>query len=93
MSTVPPPPSKRQKREAALVTQVQKDVTAIVPSENAGSFTVRFVDGDGKQTDSVEIPLADADEKNVSLLFNTLLVSCCSRLPRTRVSCLLLLHA
>lgn len=43
-----------------------------------GSFKARFIDGDGNQmTDVVEIPLADATEKNVSLLLNTLLGRVC----------------
>ncbi|KAK1770442.1 YVTN repeat-like/Quino protein amine dehydrogenase [Phialemonium atrogriseum] len=73
MATVLPPASKRQKREALSLTQVQQDVSAILTPEDAGSFKARFVDSDGNQTDSVEIPLADATEKNVSLLYNTLL--------------------
>ncbi|CAJ2501253.1 Uu.00g041060.m01.CDS01 [Anthostomella pinea] len=72
MATVLPPPSKRQRREALERTQVQQDATpaAIL----AGSFKARFVDKDGNQlADTIEVPLADATEKNVSLLLNTLL--------------------
>lgn len=73
MATVVPPPSKRQRREEIERTTVQQDVTAILPPDN-GSFKARFIDSDGKQmTDVIEIPLADATEKNVSLLLNTLL--------------------
>ncbi|KAI0016422.1 WD40 repeat-like protein [Xylariomycetidae sp. FL0641] len=72
MATVLPPPSKRQRREALERTQVQQDVTP-APVE-AGSFKARFVDSDGNQlADTVEVPLADATERNVSLLLNTLL--------------------
>lgn len=72
MATVAPPPSKRQKREALERSQVQADVT-LAPIE-AGSFKARFVDADSNQlAEVVEIPLADASEKNVSLLLNTLL--------------------
>jgi ribosome assembly protein 4 len=40
----------------------------------AGSIRARFVDSDSNQlAEVVEIPLADASEKNVSLLLNTLL--------------------
>ncbi|KAK3935827.1 ribosome assembly protein 4 [Diplogelasinospora grovesii] len=68
-----PPPSKRQKREEIERSQVQQDVTALLPSD-LGSCKVRFIDGDGNQmTDVIEIPLADASEKNVSVLLNTLL--------------------
>ncbi|KAL1862704.1 hypothetical protein VTK73DRAFT_6681 [Phialemonium thermophilum] len=73
MATVVPLPSKRQRREDLERTQVQQDVTVIPPQE-AGSFKARFVDSDGHQmTDVVEIPLADATERNISLLLNTLL--------------------
>ncbi len=74
MATVPPPPSKRQKRAALERSQFQQDVAVDVPLD-ASSFKARFVDGDGNQmTDVIEIPLIDASEKNVSLLLNTLLV-------------------
>ncbi|ROT36812.1 YVTN repeat-like/Quino protein amine dehydrogenase [Sodiomyces alkalinus F11] len=73
MATIPPPPSKRQKRETLALTQTQQDATAKFASADAGSFKARFVDSEGNETDAVEIPLADASEKNVSLLYNTLL--------------------
>jgi ribosome assembly protein 4 len=73
MATVLPPPSKRQRREELERSQIQQDVTDVAAAD-LGSFKARFVDGDGNQmTDVVEIPLADATEKNVSLLLNTLL--------------------
>ncbi|KUI66799.1 Ribosome assembly protein 4 [Cytospora mali] len=73
MSTAVPPPSKRQRREHLERTTAQADISAILPQQD-GSFKARFVDGDGKQmTDVIEIPLADATEKNVSLLLNTLM--------------------
>jgi ribosome assembly protein 4 len=73
MATVLPPPSKRQKRENLERTQVQHDVTAAAQGP-AGSFKARFLDGDGKQmADVIEVPLADASEKNLSLLLNTLM--------------------
>lgn len=73
MATVAPPPSKRQRREELERTQVQADVTAAAAVE-LGSLKARFIDSDGNQmTDVIEIPLADATEKNVSLLLNTLL--------------------
>ncbi|KAJ1331008.1 ribosome assembly protein 4 [Microdochium nivale] len=72
MSTVLPPAPKRQRREALERTQIQQDVRP-VPIE-AGSFKARFIDNEGNQmADVIEIPLADATEKNVSLLLNTLL--------------------
>ena len=54
---------------------MQHDVAAAVSwSQAAGSFKARFVDPDGNQmTETIEIPLADASQKNVSLLLNTLL--------------------
>lgn len=73
MATVLPPPSKRQRREEIERTTHQADVTPFLPSDN-GSFKARFIDADGAQlADAIEIPLADASEKNVSLLLNTLL--------------------
>ncbi|KAH9888295.1 YVTN repeat-like/Quino protein amine dehydrogenase [Xylariomycetidae sp. FL2044] len=72
MATILPPPSKRQRREAIEKTQVQQDISP--PTIEAGSFQARFVDKDGNQmVDTIEVPLADASEKNVSLLLNTLL--------------------
>lgn len=77
MATVLPPPSKRQKRENLEKTQLQQDVTAVA-SGPAGSFKARFLDGDGNQmADVIEVPLADASEKNLSLLLNTLLARVC----------------
>ncbi|KLU84428.1 WD repeat-containing protein [Magnaporthiopsis poae ATCC 64411] len=74
MATVAPPPSKRQRREQVAKTQTQQDVTAVF-APPTGSFRARFVSGaDGSPlADVVEIPFADASEKNVSLLLNTLL--------------------
>ncbi|RBQ84200.1 hypothetical protein VDGD_02854 [Verticillium dahliae] len=73
MATILPPPSKRQRREELERTTIQQDVTAVAPGED-GSFKARFVDGDGKQlAEVIEVPLADASEKNLSLLVNTLL--------------------
>lgn len=71
MATIVPPPSKRQRREDLERSRQQQDVTAAAGP--VGSFKARFVDSDGNQTEVVEIPLADASEKNLSLLFNTLL--------------------
>lgn len=77
MATIVPPPSKRQKREELERSQIQQDVTALA-SGPAGSFKARFLDGDGKQmADVIEVPLADASEKNLSLLLNTLLARVC----------------
>lgn len=73
MATALPPPSKRQKRENLERSSIQQDVT-IAASGPAGSFKARFLDGDGKQmADVIEVPLADASEKNLSLLLNTLM--------------------
>lgn len=72
MATTLPPPSKRQRREDLERTRVQQDATAAAGP--AGSFKARFLDNDGKQlSDVIEVPLADASEKNLSLLLNTLL--------------------
>ncbi|KAF7545679.1 hypothetical protein G7Z17_g8988 [Cylindrodendrum hubeiense] len=73
MATIVPPPSKRQRREELERSQIQQDVTALAMGPD-GSFKARFLDSDGKQmADVIEVPLADASEKNLSLLLNTLL--------------------
>lgn len=67
MSTEIPPPSKRQKRDQLARTQTQQDATPAAPA--SGSFKARFVDGEGTQLASVvEVPLANATEKDISLL-------------------------
>lgn len=77
MATVLPPPSKRQKRANLERTQIQQDVSAVAAGP-AGSFKARFLDSEGKQmADVIEVPLADASEKNLSLLLNTLLARVC----------------
>lgn len=75
MATVVPPPSKRQRREDLEKSRVQQDVSVI--NGPVGSFKARFVDPDGKATEVVEVPLADASEKNLSLLLNTLYARVC----------------
>lgn len=73
MATLVPPPPKRQRREEIERTKVQQDITANLPPDH-GSFKARFVDADGTQmADVIEVNMADATEKNVSLLLNTLL--------------------
>ncbi|KAK4129097.1 WD40 repeat-like protein [Parathielavia appendiculata] len=73
MATVAPPPSKRQKREEIERTQTQQDVAPLLATD-LGSFKANFVDSDGNQmADVIEINFADATEKNVSTLLNTLL--------------------
>lgn len=72
MATVVPPPSKRQRREVLERTQVQQYDDP--SSQVQGSFRARFVDGDGAQlANVVEVNFADATEKNMSQLLNTLL--------------------
>lgn len=75
MATVVPPPSKRQRREDLEKQRIQQDVTAALGP--VGSFKARFLDSDGNQTGVVEVPLADASEKNLSLLLNTLMSRVC----------------
>ncbi|KEY69265.1 hypothetical protein S7711_01716 [Stachybotrys chartarum IBT 7711] len=73
MATVLPPPSKRQRREDLERTRTQQDVSAVAAGP-AGSFKARFLDSDGnRMADVIEVPLADASERNLSLLLNTLL--------------------
>ncbi|KAH7312572.1 WD40-repeat-containing domain protein [Stachybotrys elegans] len=74
MATIVPPPSKRQRREELERSRVQQDVSA--SAGPAGSFKARFLldsDEDQPEIPVVEVPLADASERNLSLLLNTLL--------------------
>lgn len=73
MATVLPPPSKRQRTDAAERARQQQDIEE-VPSD-AGSLRVQFFDettglpiGQGP----VLVPVADATPKNLELLLNTL---------------------
>jgi ribosome assembly protein 4 len=78
MATVLPPPSKRQRREEIERTQTQQDVAPLLATD-LGSFKANFVDSDGNQmADVIEINFADATEKNVSTLLNTLLERVCA---------------
>lgn len=68
-----PPPSKRQRTEAAERARVQQEVE-VIPSD-AGTLRLQFFDettglpiGDGP----VLVPVADATPKNLELLLNTL---------------------
>ncbi|KKA28409.1 hypothetical protein TD95_000235 [Thielaviopsis punctulata] len=73
MSTLLPPPSKRQRREQLERQTKQQDVSTAA-AKDIGSFKARFVDAEGTQlADVIEVPLADASEKNISLLLNTLM--------------------
>ena len=72
MATIIPPPSKRQKKKVADRARVQQEVTPA--SRETGSIRARFVNKDGEQmTDVVEVSVADATERNIALMLNTLL--------------------
>lgn len=82
MATVLPPPSKRQRTEAAERARQQQDIEE-VPSD-AGSLRLQFYDettglpiGQGP----VLVPVADASPKNLELLLNTLLGNVGSSFP------------
>lgn len=73
MATILPPPSKRQRTEAAERSRAQQDIEE-VPSD-AGSLRLQFFDettglpiGQGP----VLVPVADATPNNLELLLNTL---------------------
>jgi ribosome assembly protein 4 len=73
MATVLPPPSKRQRTDAANRAREQQDVEEI-PAD-AGTLRLQFFDettglpiGQGP----VLVPVADANPKNLELLLNTL---------------------
>jgi ribosome assembly protein 4 len=73
MATVVPPPSKRQRTDAANRAREQQAVEEI--PANAGTLRLQFFDettglpiGQGP----VLVPVADANPKNLELLLNTL---------------------
>ena len=73
MSTVLPPPSKRQRTDAAEKARLQQDIEE-VPSD-AGSLRLQFYDettGLPIGSGPVLVPVADATPKNLELLLNTL---------------------
>ncbi len=79
MATVLPPPSKRQRTDAAERAREQQHIE-VIPSD-AGSLRLQFFDettglpiGDGP----VLVPVVDANPQKLELLLNTLLgnVSC-----------------
>ncbi|KAK0100221.1 hypothetical protein ONS96_012397 [Cadophora gregata f. sp. sojae] len=74
MATVLPPPSKRQRTDAAERARQQQDIEE-VPSD-AGSLRIQFFDettGLAIGQGSVLVPVADATPKNLELLLNALL--------------------
>jgi hypothetical protein len=73
MATVIPPPSKRQRTDAADRAREQQDIE-VIPAD-AGSLRLQFFDettglpiGQGP----ILVPVADANPKNLELLLNTL---------------------
>ncbi|KAL1956146.1 hypothetical protein VTO42DRAFT_7581 [Malbranchea cinnamomea] len=72
MATLFPPPSKRQRLEAAEKSRKQQEIET-VPTD-LGSIRVQFFDqATGKATGpAVAVPIADASVKNLELLLNTL---------------------
>lgn len=74
MSTVVPPPSKRQRLEQSEKTAAQQAIETI-PAD-AGSLRIQFHDeitGEPIGSGPVLIPVADANPKNLELLLNALL--------------------
>lgn len=72
MTTVLPPPSKRQRTAVAEKAREQQEIESI--PNDLGSIRVQFVDqGTGQSSGApVSIPVADATAKNLELLLNTL---------------------
>jgi ribosome assembly protein 4 len=73
MATILPPPSKRQRTDAAEKARLQQDIE-VIPSD-AGTLRLQFFDettglaiGDGP----VLVPVADATPKNLEILLNAL---------------------
>ncbi len=80
MATQLPPPTKKQRREAAEKSRTQQDA-ADIPTD-LGSVRVQFVDRTTGQATggAVAIPVVDATVKNLETLVNSLLshVSTCT---------------
>ncbi|KAI9832413.1 MAG: hypothetical protein M1819_004402 [Sarea resinae] len=72
MSTVLPPPSKRQRTATATKAREQQEIDSI--PQDLGSIRVQFFDqATGQATGPpVSVPVADASVKNLELLLNTL---------------------
>lgn len=72
MATVVPPPSKRQRLDAAEKARTQQEVQSV--PDDLGSIRVQFLDqATGNSTGpAVAVPIADATVKNLELLLNTL---------------------
>ena len=72
MATVPPPPSKRQKTEAAERSRLQQEINEI--PTNLGSVRIQFFDAStGTAAGAlILVPVADATVKNLELLVNSL---------------------
>lgn len=72
MATVVPPPSKRQKLDAAV--KAQKRIEDAQIPEGLGSVRIQFVDQTtGKSTGPVvAVPIQDATVRNLETLLNSL---------------------
>jgi ribosome assembly protein 4 len=72
MTTVLPPPSKRQKLATEIRSREQQELD-IIPA-NAGSVKIQFVASQGNPSvdGPVMVPAADANPKNLELLLNAL---------------------
>lgn len=72
MATLLPPPTKRQKVQAAEKAQNQQEIQTI--PDNLGSVRVQFFDqATGSSTGpAVSVPVGDATVKNLETLLNTL---------------------
>lgn len=72
MTTLVPPPSKRQKLEAAERARNPAEIETI--PENLGSFRIQFVDqSSGKSTGPVvSVSVKDATVRNLESLLNTI---------------------
>ncbi|KAI9840816.1 MAG: hypothetical protein M1837_001289 [Sclerophora amabilis] len=72
MTTVLPPPSKRQKVAAATKAREQQDIDTI--PDDLGSVRIQFHDHASGQSAGppISVPVADATVKNLELLLNTI---------------------
>lgn len=72
MTTVPPPPSKRQKTESIERSRVQQEINEI-PTD-LGSIRIQFFDASTGNAAGAPIlvPVIDATVKNLELLVNSL---------------------
>jgi len=86
MTTVLPPPSKRQRTDAADRARQQQDIEVI--PDDAGSLKLQFFDettGLAIGQGPILVPVADATPKNLEILLNALQGHVSMEIPSTKL--------